>query len=91
MVAADYLYPAKRSQTKGLEDGLTPHAKALWLGATMVYQWKPKLELDAGYRLSYAKTIWSGAAPTSMRGTGATTSERKDLTHTLTVGLAKSF
>jgi len=91
VVAADYLYPAKRTQTKGLEDGLTSKAKALWLGATFTYQWKPKLELDAGYRLSYAKTLWSGAAPDSMRGTGATTSERKDLTHTVTVGLAKSF
>lgn len=89
--SADLLYPGTRSQTKGLEDGAASKTMAAWLGAIVSYQWKTDLTLDAGYRLGYASTQWAGAATGSMRGTNATTAARTDLSHVLTVGLAKSF
>jgi len=89
--AADLLYPGTRSQTKGLEDGASSKAMAAYLTALLSYQWKSDITLDAGYRLDYATTTWSGAATASMRGTNSTTAARTDLTHVLTVGLSKSF
>jgi uncharacterized protein YgiM (DUF1202 family) len=89
--AADLLYPGTRTQTKGLEDGASSKAMAAYLTALVSYQWKSDLTLDAGYRLDYATTDWSGAATASMRGTNSTTASRTDLTHVLTIGLAKSF
>ncbi|HTJ43384.1 MAG TPA: SH3 domain-containing protein [Kofleriaceae bacterium] len=88
---ADLLYPGTRSQTKGLEDGAASKAMAAWVTAVVSYQWKDDLTLDAGYRLGYASTQWAGAATGSMRGTNATTAARTDLSHILTIGLAKSF
>jgi uncharacterized protein YgiM (DUF1202 family) len=89
--SADLLYPATRTQTKGLEDGLSSKAMAAYLSAVISYRWKSDMTLDAGYRLDYATTTWSGAAAASMRGTNSTTAARTDLTHVLSVGIAKSF
>jgi uncharacterized protein YgiM (DUF1202 family) len=88
---ADLLYPGTRTQTKGLEDGASSKAMAAYLTALLSYQWKSDITLDAGYRLDYASTSWSGAATASMRGTNATTAARTDIAHVLTIGLAKSF
>jgi hypothetical protein len=89
--SADVLYPGSRSQTKGLEDGAASKTLAAWLGAMVSYQWKSDLSIGAGYRLGYASTQWAGTATGSMRGTNATQAQRTDLSHVLTVGLAKSF
>lgn len=89
--SADLLYPATRKQTAGLEDGASSKGMAAWLSAIVSYQWKSDLTLDAGYRLAWASTDWTGAATGSMRGTNSTTASRTDLAHILTVGIAKSF
>jgi uncharacterized protein YgiM (DUF1202 family) len=88
---ADVLFPGKRVQTKGLEDGAASKVIAVWSSAVVSYQWKSSVTLDAGYQLAYAKTTWAGAATASMRGTNATVAARSDLTHTLTLGIAKRF
>lgn len=87
----DYLALGKRAQTVGLEDGAVSSAKALWAGLVVNYRWKPGMTIDFGYGYDYAKTTWTGAAPASMRGTGSTVAARKDVTHGLLVGIAKSF
>ncbi len=89
--AADLLYPGSRTQTKGLEDGASSSVLAAFMTATVSYQWKSDITLDAGYRLGWASTTWTGAAPDSTRGTGSTTAARSDLAHTVSVGIAKSF
>lgn len=90
-LAADYLVMGKRAQTTGLEDGAVSTASAAWAGLVVTYQWKPDMTLDAAYGYEYAKTVWSGAAPGSMRGHAAESAARKDVTHGLFVGVAKSF
>lgn len=90
-INADYLLMGKRAQTKGLEDGAVSTAKGAWAGLTLAYQWKKDTTLSAAYNYEYAKTVWTGAAPASMRGTNSTTAARKDTSHALFVGLAKSW
>ena len=86
------LYPfATRVQTVGLEDGATSSVFAAWAVARIAYQWKPSVTLDAGYRYAYAKTDWVGAAPASLRGHDATEAARKDVGHTFSIGLGKTF
>lgn len=91
IASADVLFPGKRTQTKGLEDGAASKVIAVWASGVASYQWKSSVTLDAGYQLSYAKTRWAGAATGSMRGTAATAAARSDLAHTITVGLGKRF
>jgi len=88
---ADLLYPGTRTQTKGLEDGAASKTMAAFMTATLSYAWKDEWTFDAGYRLAWASTNWAGAATGSQRGNGATTAQRTDLTHVLSVGIAKSF
>jgi uncharacterized protein YgiM (DUF1202 family) len=90
-VAADYLIAGKRAQTTGLEDGQVSAATALWGALVVDYQWKKDMVIDFAYGYDYAKTVWTGAAPASMRGTNSTEAARKDVTHSLTIGLAKTF
>ncbi len=89
--AADYLAMGKRVQTVGLEDGAVSTVKALWAGAVVSYQWKKDTTLDAAYNYTWSKTTWDGVAAGSMRGHAADAAARKDVTHGLLVGLAKSF
>jgi uncharacterized protein YgiM (DUF1202 family) len=90
-LAADYLIAGKRAQTTGLEDGQVSNATALWGALVVDYQWKKDMVIDFAYGYDYAKTVWTGAAPASMRGTNSTEAARKDVTHSLTIGLAKTF
>lgn len=90
-VAADYLAMGKRVQTTGLEDGAVSTVKALWAGAVVSYQWKKDMTLDASYSYTWSKTVWSGVADGSMRGHNADEAARKDVTHGLLLGAAKSF
>jgi uncharacterized protein YgiM (DUF1202 family) len=88
----DALYfEASRTQTTGLEDGALSEVFALWGNARVIYQWKPDMTLEGAYRYSMATTDWLGAAPGSMRPHNATEAARKDVSHTLSVGLGKQF
>jgi hypothetical protein len=86
------LFGASLKQTKGLEDGSNPSAKAACLGAGMTYRWKKTMDIQATYDLQYAKVSFDGLATPSMRGhpAGADVS-RTDLFHVLTVGIAHAF
>jgi uncharacterized protein YgiM (DUF1202 family) len=90
-VAVDYLAVGSRAQTVGLEDGQVSTAQAAWANLVVNYAWKPGMTIDFGYNYEWAKTVWSGAVPASMRGTGATEAARKDTGHALSVGLARTF
>lgn len=87
------LLGASVSQTKNLEDGTDPSAKALFLGGAVSYRWKPKMDLQATYDLSYTSLSFSGVAPTtSQRGHARmATSSGSDFNNALSVGIAYAF
>jgi uncharacterized protein YgiM (DUF1202 family) len=87
------LFGAGVQQTKGLEDGVGPSAKAVYLGGSITYRWKPRMDLQATYDLFYTSVSFSGPPPdTSMRGhTAMTTSSGSDLNHTVSAGVAYAF
>jgi hypothetical protein len=84
------LVGASLEQTKNLEDGTGPSARAVYLGASFTYHWKPKMDIQATYDLAYTSLSFSGVAPaTSMRGhMGTSASSGSDLSNTLSVGIA---
>src|SRR5262249_36495865 len=79
------LLGASLEQTKNLEDGTGPSAKAVFLGASLTYRWKPKMDLQATYDLAYVSKSFSGMAPaSSMRGhTGTAASSGSDFNNTI--------
>ncbi|RMH41378.1 MAG: hypothetical protein D6689_11280 [Deltaproteobacteria bacterium] len=90
-VEAAYLLGGSRTQTTGLEDGATSRVSALWGIAALTYQWKPDLQLVGTYRYYQSTTDWAGQADGSMRTHNATQASRKDVVHTVSVGLGKTF
>jgi hypothetical protein len=80
-------------QTKNLEDGTGPSAKAVFLGASLTYRWKPNMDLQATYDLEYTKKSFSGMPPaTSVRGhTGTAPSSGADFNNTISGGIAYAF
>jgi hypothetical protein len=87
------LFGASIEQTKNLEDGTGPSAKAVFLGASLTYRWKPNMDLQATFDLEYTKKSFSGMPPaTSMRGhTGTGTSSGADFNNTISGGIAYAF
>jgi hypothetical protein len=87
------LLGASVEQTKNLEDGTGPGAKAVYLGGVLNYRWKPKIDIQGTLDLGYTSVSFSGAAPAgSVRGhTGAGTSSASDLNVTAAVGVAYSL
>jgi hypothetical protein len=81
------------AQTKNLEDGTDPSVKALFLGGVFTYRWKPKMDLQATYDLTYESLSFGGAAPaTSQRGHKAgATSSGSDFNNALSFGIAYAF
>jgi hypothetical protein len=77
-------------QTKNLEDGTGPGAKAVYLGAALNYRWKPKIDIQGTLDLGYTSISFDGKAPTtSMRGhTGMGPSSGSDFNVTLAVGVS---
>ena len=84
----DVIYPGSRTQTQNAEDGKLAGAMAAWLSLIGDYAWKDAWTLQASYRLGYAKSTWTGA---SARVTGVTNATRRDLSHVLTLGVARGF
>jgi Bacterial SH3 domain len=86
-------FGASVQQTKNLEDGTGPSAKALFVGGRMTYRWKPKMDLQATYDLTYTSLSFSGMPPAlSERGhMGTTTSSGSDFNNALAVGIAYAF
>jgi hypothetical protein len=81
------------AQTKNLEDGTDPSVKALFLGGVFTYRWKPKMDLQATYDLTYESLSFGGLPPaTSQRGhTTMATRSGSDLNNALSVGIAYAF
>ena len=84
------LIGASLTQTKNLEDGTGPGAKALYLGTALNYRWKPKIDIQGTLDIGYTSVSFDGAAPTtSMRGhTGTSPSSGSDFNVTLAVGVS---
>ncbi len=84
------LIGASLEQTKNLEDGTGPGAKAVYLGSALNYRWKPKIDIQGTLDLGYTSISFDGKAPaTSMRGhTGTGPSSGSDFNVTLAVGVA---
>ncbi|NVB81536.1 MAG: hypothetical protein HOV81_24290, partial [Kofleriaceae bacterium] len=82
---------ASVTQTKGLEDGASPSAKAVTLEAGITYKWKPKMDLQATYDLNYAGIDFGAPLATSQRGHMGTAVSRTDIFHMVTFGLAMPF
>lgn len=79
------------TQTKNLEDGANPTVKKIVFGVGATYRWKPGIDLSAGYDLNYASLTFGAPVATSMRGHAGTSVSRKDVNHTVAVGVAKAF
>jgi hypothetical protein len=81
---------ASLEQTKNLEDGTGPGAKAVYLGSALNYRWKPKIDIQGTLDIGYTSISFDGAAPaTSMRmHTGTSPSSGSDFNVTLAVGVA---
>ena len=91
-LAADAMYPGGiRNQTPGLEDGATSRVFAVFGTAHLTYKWKKKYNAELLYRYTHTVTNWAGTAMNSTRGHNATSAERTDTGHTVTVGLGKKF
>jgi len=87
------LVGASVSQTKNLEDGTDPSAKAVFLGGVLTYRWKPKMDLQFTYDLAYTSISFGGQPPaTSQRGhTGTAVRSGSDVSNTLTGGITYAF
>ncbi len=79
------------TQTKNLEDGANPKVKKIVFGVGATYRWKPGIDLSAGYDLNYASLTFGAPVMGSMRGHAGTSVARKDVNHTISVGVAKAF
>ena len=83
------LFGTKLSQTKNLEDGASPKAKAACIGLGMTYRWKKAMDLQATYDLNYVKAKFGDPPANTMRAhPGAS---RTDISHAVTVGVGMAF
>jgi hypothetical protein len=82
---------ASVSQTKGLEDGTTPTAKAVVLGAGVTYKWQDGIDLIGTYDLKYMGLDFGPPAMGSERMHMGTRVTRTDFFHMVTVGILKGF
>jgi SH3-like domain-containing protein len=79
------------SQTRFLEDGQDPSAKLVTVGASFVYHWKPAYDINVGYDLNYASLAFGAAVDDSQRAHMGTGVSRRDVNHTVTAGVGKTF
>ncbi|HEX4419135.1 MAG TPA: SH3 domain-containing protein [Kofleriaceae bacterium] len=93
LATLDFMPAGSVSQTKNLEDGTGPGAKGFFLGGRLTYHWKPKMDLQFTYDLSYESISFSGMPPaTSMRGhTGTGVSSGSDFNNAVSGGISYTF
>lgn len=87
-IGADYFLPSQRVQTEMLEDGDTADVTGFTANARVVYHWNDQWDLTGMYDFGSITTTFAGAAT---RPTDATAAERKDTSHTVTVGVLRPF
>jgi hypothetical protein len=81
----DALVVGGRTQTRGLEDGPTSTARALWGGVTMRYALLHRIAVFGGYELYRGSTEWSGM---SVRQPGVTRTRRVDTAQVVQLGIS---
>jgi len=84
---------ASVEQTKNLEDGTDPSAKAIYAGLAVGYHWKPRIDLLTTVDFGYTSLSFGGPPPsTSLRnhmGTGKITGA--DINAVLSFGMGYTF
>jgi len=94
MVTIDtMLFGASLEQTKNLEDGTSPSATAAYMGTSLVYRWKPKVDLQFTLDVDYTSISFGGPPPaTSLRAhQGMGNASGSDLSASLAAGVAYAF
>lgn len=79
------------TQTKNLEDGASPASKGATVGLGLTYRWKPSIDIQAAYDLTYSKATFGKKVMTSMRGHPGDGVTRTDVFHSVTAGIVKAF
>nr|HEX4314183.1 SH3 domain-containing protein [Kofleriaceae bacterium] len=79
------------SQTKNLDDGLAPKEKQVLFGVAGTYRYKPGMDLQATYDLTYGSASFGAVDPTSQRQHMGTSVARTDIFHTIAFGICKTF
>jgi hypothetical protein len=79
------------TQTKNLEDGENPSAKGMTLGLGGTYTIMPKLHIAATYDFDYRYVLFGKPLMTSVRGHTGTAVGKRDLNHSIAVGVVKNF
>jgi hypothetical protein len=83
---------AQVSQTKNLEDGTDPDAKAVYLGLGFDYHMSPKMALQMTYDFGYTAVSFGGPPPaTSLRKHTGTGISGTDLNNILSFGVLYGF
>ncbi|MBC7976218.1 MAG: SH3 domain-containing protein [Myxococcales bacterium] len=83
---------ASVSQTKNLEDGIDPDAKAVYLGLGLGYHLTPKMDFHVTYDLGYTAVSFGGPPPpTSQRQHSGTNISGTDLSNILSFGILYGF
>jgi SH3-like domain-containing protein len=90
-VGFDALLTSSRSQTKNLEDGVTPSATGAWVFASGSYRLAARTSIDLGYRLAYLSNSFGAPPTTSMRGHTGGAVARVDVSHGVSLGISQAF
>lgn len=78
-------------QTPGQEDGVHAHATGASLATTLAYRWKPNLDVRFAHELQIVALDFGARDPMSARPHVGMSNRRFDVTHAVTIGLAKAF
>ncbi|HLL21466.1 MAG TPA: hypothetical protein VK427_05015, partial [Kofleriaceae bacterium] len=78
-------------QTKNLEDGKSPAATGAVVGVGFTYRWKPSMDIQATYDLTYASATFGDKLDTSKRMHPMGGVTRSDVFHAITAGITKAF
>lgn len=79
------------TQTPGQEDGEYAHASGASLATTLAYRWKSNLAVRFAHELQIVALDFGARDPMSARPHVGMSNRRFDVTHAVTIGLAKAF
>ncbi|HSK02380.1 MAG TPA: SH3 domain-containing protein [Kofleriaceae bacterium] len=79
------------SQTKNLEDGVSPAARGALLEAAVTYRWRKDIDLVGTYDLTYFSMSFGARAPNTKRDPVMGPLTRGDQFHSFTFGLGTAF
>ncbi|HEY1587313.1 MAG TPA: SH3 domain-containing protein, partial [Polyangia bacterium] len=79
------------TQTKNLDDGLSPSEKQVLFGVGATYRYKPGMDLQVTYDLTYGSASFGALDPASERQHMGMSVSRTDIFHTVAFGICKTF